>query len=342
MKTISQIIKAGSVKGTFGVEIEVEANRGRLNDINYSDIGWVYTRDDSLRGEACELVFPRPKDLDKSKELIDTLMSNFDARRIEPGDNGRSGTHIHVNMRDLTVSQVLKFAFYWYMIEQLVITWNGESREANMFALPIISSPHLLDLLPQFASRKNVDSMYDLFHEDHVKYSALNFCRLRDLGTLETRCWSPVRMDVVKAGLDILHNIKEIVKEDDSLLTISEDYSMTGIEEFLSPIFKEHYEKMRKEVDMSDAELRDLLQLSFRSIQFSLRECHRELVKTPKKKTYGDESIPLGIDEVDVRVRGNPFPRVEQGHRQNRYFEVLDEETVVMEESGYIVPDAEV
>ncbi len=304
MKTIREICGHKKVNGLFGVEIEIESNQNFL-DFDYSGMGFNYTHDDSLRGRYTgELVFNKPKTLNQSKKCLSVLQEFFEEHSILIEDHGRSGTHIHVNVNDLTPAQVIMFSFYWYIVEDILIKWSGPSRQNNMFAVPFSISneiSHPIEQLANYAKLGELSANHFsyLFPIDSYKYSGLNWCRLYDLGTLETRIWGPSNFDQTSKALDILYNIKQLALEGEDLLGISERYSMQSTEEFLGLVFGEHLSQILHDTGIAKPMLSSMVRDAFWRIQMCLRTCVRNLQPRGKKK-YSKKPMYILTDEPDL------------------------------------------
>ncbi len=304
MKTIRERTNTGRSQGMFGVEIEVESPQD-LSKVDMSGTIWEHTYDDSLRGEySGEYIFSAPQNIRSAKTNLSEFYTRFEKAGVEILDSGRAGTHVHINMKDLTMPQVCSFAIYWYMVEDLLIKWNGPSRENNMFSVPVSLSPQVLEFIPMLynLNEQNKLSMYlrDYFSADYYKYSSLNWCRLWDLNTLETRIWNPSKKDKVYKGLDILKNIYELAKSEENLSGISEKYSLSGPMDFARSILGNHLETIMKDTNTNEESLKKKLRDSFWNLQICIRGC-----KPVEKKISGMKIDKVYVDkesEIDLNL----------------------------------------
>ena len=307
MRTIRERTGTGRSEGMFGVEIEVESPQD-LSRLDMSDTVWQYTHDDSLRGEySGEYVFSTPQNIRSAKANLNKFYNIFEESGVEILDSGRAGTHVHINMKDLTMHQVCSFAMYWYMVEDLLIKWNGPSRENNMFSVPVSLSPQVLEIIPKLCEiRPNlnlVGYLRDHFSADYYKYSSLNWCRLWDLNTLETRIWNPSEKDKVYKGLDILKNIYELAKSEENISDISEKYSLSGPMDFAKSILGNHLETIMKDTNTDEESLKKKLRDSFWNLQICIRSCkpvEKKISGVSTDKGYIDEGIALNWMVQDV------------------------------------------
>lgn len=191
-----------------GVEVEAEgidAHTMLSRHEQLLDPYWNIIRDGSLRGPSFEAVLRTPL---AGSELIEALTA-LEKACDDPGRgrvvefNGRTSTHVHVNVTDLTLDQINKLFCVYLLFEDLLFNYVGTSRANNNYCTRLVgdrtseamiqslSSPvssmikeRILDKLPICGYYSNGDSgvTYEL-----SKYSALNMRTMYTLGTMEFR-----------------------------------------------------------------------------------------------------------------------------------------------------------
>lgn len=164
----------------IGIEIEVE-ECGMAQLLGGPGMGkWIIERDPSLRGEDAhefKTSFPCT-----CAEGIDALAAWFGmvakARKDGAGIfsfSERTSIHIHVDIRDLTLSQI-KAAVKLYMIfEKSFFDFVGRHRFHNIFCVPLLESEIVNSPLKATWWRK------------WEKYCAINLATLEQYGTIEFR-----------------------------------------------------------------------------------------------------------------------------------------------------------
>lgn len=157
----------------MGVELEIEDFRERT-----ILEGWNLVEDGSLRNGGREAISaPTP-----AKQYEDMLTKFFNGNRITPRNySDRCSTHVHVNVQDMTLSQLKVFCMVYCIFERLLFKFVGNYREENIYCVPWYQS----GLSPQFIDR--LAKNYDTAIRGWIKYSALNLLPVRAQGTVEFR-----------------------------------------------------------------------------------------------------------------------------------------------------------
>ena len=178
---------------------------------------WTTTQDGSLRNGGVELITNGGlggEQLYAAFERVHSLLEriNYDA-------SWRCSTHMHINMRDFTVNQVVRFMLVYAACEPVLFAHCGKFRFSSNFCVPIAES------LP--FHKKLISRLYDNVVKSRsaaqhtVKYTAMNFQPLFGdgrsrpaLGTVEFRGGRPMTTTpefVLQANL--LLSIKQFVRE---------------------------------------------------------------------------------------------------------------------------------
>ena len=171
------------VSGDFGVEIELEGDvvefldrrRGLKNE-------WAITTDGSLT-RGVEFVSNGPvaeKELDKHlRHLYNTIRDSGLSWSV----SDRTGTHLHLNMTDLTDVQLINFLVYYYIFEELICDLQEENRRGNHFCFRAVDSIDPIQALEESI----LQSRPGLLRSDFIRYAALNLCALPKYGSVEFR-----------------------------------------------------------------------------------------------------------------------------------------------------------
>lgn len=207
MLTVFKEMKLRSkTKGDIGVEIEVEGKR-----LPRLDKYWRNEHDGSLRGEEnMEYVLQKPGTLKEVREALDYLDNAYKKNKSVVDDTVRAGVHIHVNCQELTMCQLYSFFCVYMILEEMLVKFCGEHREGNLFCLRIKDADYTLSCIRRAMLTKD---FRQIFHNDDLRYSAMNVKALGDYGSLEFRTMRGTRdLDLIYTWAEILFNLREYAK----------------------------------------------------------------------------------------------------------------------------------
>lgn len=265
--TILDLVSVTKQEGKFGVEVEVETNNDSSVLFSKVSSDLLLTHDDSLRSNyPFEAIFRNPKNLVDAIETVEKLYDLFEETNIEILDTGRSGTHVHVNVQNFTVDQVLTFAFYWYLIEPILIEYSGSVRKNSMFAVPFSESQESIE---HVAMNYPLANPFYALEESLYKYSSLNFCPINRFGSIETRIWSNKKEHIITA-LNVLDYLTDYSLSCTNLLTISEDFSMKTPIGFAAEAIGPEFENIMSSI--GNVNLSQKLRHNFNMLQPVLRQ----------------------------------------------------------------------
>lgn len=206
--TVAARFHAGQmIEGEVGIEVELEGENLPTNIPKLSSQSkkhWTVTNDGSLRGDAYEYVLAAPVVRKEVDEALDQLYRKLDSATLL--DSGRAGVHVHINVREMTMTQMFTFALLYLVFEKVLVKFCGESREGNLFCLRISDAEYLSMALTNAIKT----SRFDRLSSDDLRYASINFTALRKYGSLEFRAMrSPVSKEVIKQWVDILLSLKD-------------------------------------------------------------------------------------------------------------------------------------
>ncbi len=171
----------------FGVELECE---GRNVDFDgtYAEYlnGWAPHNDGSLRnnhGSSCEWVFNGPAQLKPAIERVERLFKYFEARKAKLVTSNRTSTHVHYNMGDKNVYQLVNVFILFTILENLFDRYCGEDRCGNLFCL---SSRHAEEQVGWMMKSCFKDFNLKQYGEQN-RYCSLNLASIHKFGTVEFR-----------------------------------------------------------------------------------------------------------------------------------------------------------
>lgn len=159
-------------KYLFGIEVEAEQVPELVERLEY----WTTTNDPSLRNNGIEFVSVPLRMEQLEKALIN--LNNCLPTTVE--FTGRTSVHIHMNVRDLTLSQIINLVMLYTVVEKVLFKWVGHERENSPFCVPITDS-NLVHTLP--ALLENPRYIPEVWN----KYAALNLVPMQEKGTVEFR-----------------------------------------------------------------------------------------------------------------------------------------------------------
>lgn len=192
MQTIAQIVghratyptieKHPLIVGTnlAGVEIELEGITARAPRFNY----WTAKGDGSLRNRGMEFVCSSPwggRDLYNAAIEIDGWL--FTA---QPEDTWRCSTHVHVDVRDMTVPQLKRMILAYAVYERILFKCSGFHRYKNNFCVALGFAQELVTTLSNAWALP--DSQFiNRLTGNWDKYSSINMLPIQQFGSVEFR-----------------------------------------------------------------------------------------------------------------------------------------------------------
>ena len=225
--------------GEIGIEIEMEGE----NIPNYERVlmgtqnVWKGERDGSLRGQSVEFVLRRPvprKDVNTALRIAKEYLEEKCNAIMKP--SSRTGVHVHINVRDLTLNQVFVFMITWFLVEEAMVAYCGETREGNLFCLRLKDAEALLDYAELAIRHEDLS----ILHTDEIRYSAMNTKSLLEYGSLEFRCLeTPENILDIALWVELLLKIKDYSLKIKDPEVILQDISINGGEKFAKEIFGE-------------------------------------------------------------------------------------------------------
>lgn len=183
--TIAEIFRLGKPNNeghNFGVEIELE-NITRHERV----VGWEQEHDGSLRDNGREFIFNGAADLEKSKKRLEVLHNHFEKLGIKPKASNLTSTHIHIDVRLMTVKELLSFVACLMVVELDLAIASGEDRLHNYFALTTSESDHRLRDLMDVKTDEDFVKFVKLQNDKDVRYCGINFNSIKRHGSLEVR-----------------------------------------------------------------------------------------------------------------------------------------------------------
>lgn len=178
---------------------------------------WTSHQDGSLRNGGVEFVTNGGlggQDLYSAFERLTHLLANV----VEYQDTFRCSTHMHVDMLDFTVPQVVNFLLVYTACEPYLFEHCGQYRRSSNFCVPVGDSLPFHKTLISTLYEDCVATRYSGRYTN--KYTALNLQplfgsdRVRPIGTVEFRGGRPMTtMDEFLLQANLLLSIKQFVRQ---------------------------------------------------------------------------------------------------------------------------------
>lgn len=227
-----------STQGDVGIEIEVEGRNlpGNVNRLSKEFTHyWNLERDGSLRGEEnFEYILKKPLSLLNAEVALQVLNDQYEKDGSVIDDSVRAGIHVHVNVQDMTVLQLLTFITCYYVVENVLTRFCGEGRQGNHFCLRSQDAEY------QVMAICNAIETKDWFRlrTDDIRYSAMNVSSLGKYGSVEFRAMRSTRdTRRIHKWASILHHMKEASKEFENPKEVVFSMSADGEEFFMEKLF---------------------------------------------------------------------------------------------------------
>lgn len=180
MQTLSDYFGAYLKRGDVGIEIEIEAEKElpALEEKN-----WRAHKDPSLRGNCMEYVTANPIPLSTVEDTLSNLFKRIEPSKLIP--SFRTSVHVHKNMLKYSPLQAWNAICAYWILEDLLFNFCGESRKHSTFCLRLRDG---LAVMEHCLEDLKGDYPFKSFKfNDQVRYSGINLSALRKFGSVEFR-----------------------------------------------------------------------------------------------------------------------------------------------------------
>ena len=172
-----------------------------------------------------------------AEEALEELAMFLKSARSKIRKSNRTSVHVHCNVQDLTLSQLVCLLTLYYSVEPILSRFNGFERENNLFCLQARFAEEIIANLRSFLETKRVI--------ENCKYSALNYMPLQrgQLGTIEFRAGQGISKSPVEVlpWIQIIEQVYNTALKWESPMDILNELSAKGpclfIEEALPSIY---------------------------------------------------------------------------------------------------------
>lgn len=212
-----------------GIEVETEGTSIPKIDNEY----WRSDADGSLRGENYEYVLKNPVKFEDVGKVLANLKQCWERAGSEVKNSPNAGVHVHINVSDLTITEMYNFISLYLVVENILIQQAGDDRIGNLFCLRASDAEYLLDVIAQSIRERNIK----IYHTDELRYAAINLKALGDYGSIEFRSWrSDGDLDGIKWWASMLMGLKDMARKIDNPAQIVADVSMMTPRGFFNSI----------------------------------------------------------------------------------------------------------
>lgn len=314
-----------------GIEIEVENLRARNHQAPHNDAVvydiqglWALVSDGSLRNNGGEFISRKlfGKDLTQGLEVISNHLLTNEVRHTF---SHRCSLHIHLDVRDLNISQFQKFLQLYCIFELPLFNISGK-RTQNEYCIPLGTSNEAKRAYGLLASNKGKFAkffeLYDSSENDtwreigrqiqdnYIKYMALNILPFVSKGSVEFRHHEgTIDIDRIKLWINILYSLKKACIEypfkNDPYVQLSDMGPMAMLELVFGKYSKDlYYDTIELDLWKGCRAAQDMI------LSFDLGDTHTKMLKTALSKLMMSEleaSCPKAQGDVKSPIPKNPF-----------------------------------
>ena len=230
LKYVNPQFKFVDPNSHVGIEVEIE-NISYINP-NIPICFWQITEDGSLRNHGKEfksVALPVKYAQLALEQLFHGLNPDIDF-------SSRTSIHVHLDVRGLTMTQLLTLMFVYATVENLLFKFVGANRRNNIFCTPITETQFFRHLDIQ-----KKENMMGCLQTIWQKYSALNVLPISTFGTVEFRqMLGTSNVTKLCIWLDLLSRIKVFAYKNvltNVLNTISDLNTNSQYYHFIESIF---------------------------------------------------------------------------------------------------------
>jgi len=155
------------IKAIVGIEVEVEnVGKGLIEALKP---GWSVINDNSLRNHGKEFLL-LPSSPQAARAALCFLFALFNHAGTKPDFSWRTSLHVHLNMREERIEQLLSFLVLYLLFEDAIFSFVGDHRRASNFCVPLQETNASLLIAKMFKATSKLSSIATGWQ----KYTALN------------------------------------------------------------------------------------------------------------------------------------------------------------------------
>lgn len=254
---ISEQLPQGSnalVLNDCGVGVEIELEEFKItDDITLDCPLWDIKTDPSLRGtRAYEVTFKAPYYGSTIVGALRQMHEYIKGLKTKPDCSTRTSLHVHIDVRDLTIQQLLNMVVVYLSIEKLLYNYVAPHRRENIFCLPLYLAQDPIESLGGLTdlcndiSKPMENKILNSINTHVKKYSGFNLLSTFNYGSVEFRMHHGTYVsDNILRWVNILMCIKKYAQNlEDSPINFPMNVSSMGVEQFVLDIFGDKYSSL--------------------------------------------------------------------------------------------------
>ena len=258
---IESMLRVKPVAGEIGLEIEVEGNSFRKQDI---PAPWKYVKDGSLRGEDnAEYIFKKPLKFEDVPAALDSLWEMFRQDGSVLDESNRTSVHVHLNAQKFHLNRLCAFFALYFSVEEVLTEWCGDHRVGNLFCLRAKDAPAIISVLKKFLNQD-----YNIGGNENLHYAGLNAHSLSKFGSIEIRslrgCTDPETILHWIGALERIYRLSETFKDPRH---ICDEFSGHGPLEYFQMVLGDKAGTIRNNIQWDNQRLYDSLYEGIRLAQ---------------------------------------------------------------------------
>jgi hypothetical protein len=229
---------------SYGIEVELEG-KNILNPPDNVMLYWTTCKDGSLRckspgDQAIEYVTRQPFPMLQTEKAITALFGYLNSPNVKVYDSYRTSIHVHLNFAAETYRTIYNFMCLSLILDELLVSQNGEHRIGNNFCLRAKDALGLVQAL--IYSINNGHNFFDISNNE--RYSSINFASLLKFGSIEFRSLECTTHEGrLLHWIGTLAQMKKTSKFFDNPVDIISKFSMLGPRQFLMSVLGPYVSK---------------------------------------------------------------------------------------------------
>lgn len=229
----------------YGVEVEVEYNAPPESNIPKAvQQFWTVVNDGSLRNYgkigdcAFEYRYTKPLNSFTSAVAVKQLCHVLNTQTKEIYNSGRTSTHVHVNVCNITKLQIMNLITLSIIFDEFLVAQHHPFRSGNLFALRYVDAEWPVRYLTQAVQ----GSRFRTFCSANYRYASVNLTSIASFGTIEFRAMDgELNSQRINQWVFCLHQLKRKASEYKNPREIIEKFNKLGPMAFLMDHIPSYY-----------------------------------------------------------------------------------------------------
>ncbi len=189
MEPVPPVSNLGLMQTGTHIGVEIEINTPDSRDA-FNSRYWNTVPEGSVQG--FEAVLAQPLGGSELVTALDEAEREIEGLRGDDKFPELTSVHIHTDIRDMTVTQLINFLTLSIMFENVLYNYVEPHRSKNHFCLPMSDATECLHKLKSFVTHHRADTLtrdriHSLFQAGDVKYAGINLSSIPRYGSLEFR-----------------------------------------------------------------------------------------------------------------------------------------------------------